>query len=96
MAVQAERLKSQALSGDAPETRGGAFVARIKARVRGWREFLHDVRVELRQVTWPSRHEVVVTTFVVIVAVAFFGIFFFGVDQFVSRLLTYAFALFKH
>jgi preprotein translocase subunit SecE len=47
---------------------------------RRWRAFLHDVRVEMRQVTWPTRHEVVVTTGVVIVTVAFFGIYFFGVD----------------
>ena len=46
-----------------------------------WRGFLHEVRVEMRQVTWPTRHEVVVTTWVVIVAVAFFGVFFFGVDS---------------
>ena len=48
---------------------------------RRWRSFLHEVRVEMRQVTWPTRHEVIVTTLVVIVAVAFFGIFFFGVDS---------------
>ena len=61
-----------------------------------WGEFLHEVRVEMRQVTWPTRHEVVVTTFVVIVAVAFFGLFFFGVDSSVGWVLNRAFTLFKH
>ena len=48
---------------------------------RQWRSFLHDVRVEMRQVTWPTRRDVFVTTWVVIVTVAFFGVFFFGVDS---------------
>ena len=48
---------------------------------RRWRAFLHEVRVEMRQVTWPTRHEVFVTTWVVIVTVAFFGIYFYGVDS---------------
>ena len=38
---------------------------RIKAPFGRWREFLHEVRVEMRQVTWPTRHEVFVTTWVV-------------------------------
>jgi preprotein translocase subunit SecE len=58
---------------------------------RRWRAFLHEVRVEMRQVTWPTRHEVFTTTWVVIVTVAFFGVFFFGVDSaaqwFVARLI---------
>ena len=35
--------------------------------------FLHDVRVEMRQVNWPSREDVMSTTIVVTVTVAFFG-----------------------
>jgi preprotein translocase subunit SecE len=57
------------------------------------RAFLHDVRVEMRQVTWPTRHEVFVTTWVVMVTVAFFGVFFFGVDSaaswFVQRVIKF-------
>jgi len=39
---------------------------------------------------------VIVTTFVVIVAVAFFGAFFFGVDSTVGWVLNHLFNLFKH
>src|SRR5262245_54013458 len=81
MASRAERLKAQAMPGEAPETRGGALWARIKAYPQRWREFLHEVRLEMRQVTWPSRDDVVATTSVVIVAVGFFALFFFGVDS---------------
>jgi preprotein translocase subunit SecE len=94
MALHAERLK--AMSGEAPESRTGALWDRIRQYPKQWGEFLHEVRVELRQVTWPSQHEVVVTTFVVIVAVAFFGIFFFGVDSTVSWMVNRLFNIFKH
>jgi preprotein translocase subunit SecE len=94
MALHAERLK--AMSGEAPESRAGALWERIKQHPKRWGEFLHEVRVELRQVTWPTRHEVVVTTFVVIVAVAFFGVYFFGVDSTVGWVLNRLFNIFKH
>ena len=84
------------MSGEVPESRGGALWERIKQHPKRWGEFLHEVRVELRQVTWPTRHEVVVTTFVVIVAVAFFGVFFFGVDSTVGWVLNRLFNIFKH
>ena len=60
------------------------------------RSFLHDVRVEMRQVTWPTRREAFVTTWVVIVTVAFFGVFFFGVDSGVSWLVQRAIKFFAH
>jgi preprotein translocase SecE subunit len=92
----AERLKNREISRGASETESGAFWERLKERPKQWGEFLHEVRVEMRQVTWPTQHEVVVTTFVVIVAVAFFGLFFFGVDNTVLWVTTHIFNLFKH
>jgi preprotein translocase subunit SecE len=95
MALQADRLKTQAMSNEQPDSRGGAFLGRLKAYPDRWHSFLHDVRVEMRQVTWPTRHEVITTTFVVIVAVAFFGIFFFLVDSTVTYVLNGVYSLFK-
>ena len=63
---------------------------------RRWRSFLHEVRVEMRQVTWPTRHEVFVTTWVVIVTVAFFGFFFFGVDSAASWIVQRVIKFFGH
>jgi len=76
---------------------GGNAVASVFEKFgeypRKVRAFLHDVRVEMRQVTWPTRHEVFVTTWVVMVTVAFFGVFFFGVDSaaswFVQRVIKF-------
>jgi len=95
MALQAERLKTQAMSNEESGPRSNALWERIMDHPRRWREFLHEVRVEMRQVTWPSQHEVVTTTFVVIVAVAFFGAFFFGVDSTVGYVLQRVFSFFK-
>jgi preprotein translocase subunit SecE len=42
--------------------------------------FLHDVRVEMKKVNWPSRADVWSTTIVVIVTVAFFATYFLLTD----------------
>ena len=63
---------------------------------RRLRAFLHEVRIEMRQVTWPTRREVFVTTWVVIVTVAFFGIYFFGVDSAAQWFVQRMFKFFGH
>jgi len=51
------------------------------------------VRIEMRHVNWPSGSEVVSTTVVVTVTVAFFGLFFFvvdsGIGEMIQRVLKY-------
>ena len=94
MALQTERLKNQQLARGTSESGTGAFIEGLKAYPQRFRGFLHEVRVEMRQVTWPTRHEVIVTTGVVIVTVAFFGVFFFGVDSGASWLVQRAIKFF--
>jgi preprotein translocase subunit SecE len=43
-------------------------------------EFIAEVRSEMKRVTWPSRREVYATTIVVILTSMFFGVYLFGVD----------------
>ena len=45
------------------------------------KQFLHETRVEMRGVTWPSRSEMVSTTIVVILTTAFFALFLWLVDM---------------
>ncbi len=78
------------------ESQGGSkfpLAEKVTESIQGSREFLHDVRVEAKQVTWPSRDDVVSTTGVVIATVAFFGIFLFFVERIaqwgLDRLLNY-------
>jgi preprotein translocase subunit SecE len=70
------------------ENRGKAQqVLGYPARVR---QFLHDVRMELRNVTWPSKADVRATTMVVLIATFFFG-FYLGtaLDIPLSHLMTW-------
>lgn len=48
-------------------------------------EFLRQVRQEVRRVTWPSRKETTVTTAMVFLMVFVAAVFFFAVDQLLSR-----------
>jgi preprotein translocase subunit SecE len=65
------------------EGQGGSNLPlnKVTGTIQDTREFLHDVRVEMKQVTWPNREDVVSTTGVVIATVAFFGIFLFLVER---------------
>ena len=60
------------------------------------RSFLHDVRVEMKQVNWPSRADVFSTTIVVTVTVAFFGIYFYFTDKIFSSLFLVVSDYFRH
>jgi preprotein translocase subunit SecE len=55
------------------------------------RSFLTEVRAELRRVTWPSRAEVIATTWVVLLTSAFFGTYLWGLDVLFARLVGWAF-----
>ena len=66
-----------------------------KESVVGWwstsREFLGDVRNEMRRVTWPSRREVYATTVVVILTSIFFGVYLWGVDMILNFAISWIF-----
>jgi preprotein translocase subunit SecE len=50
-------------------------------------QFLHDVRAEMKRVSWPSLSTVQNTTLITLVAVIFFAVYLFAVDQALSRLI---------
>ena len=50
-------------------------------------QFLRDVRAEMRRVSWPTANEVKNTTIITLVAVVFFAVYLFLVDQGLSRLI---------
>ncbi len=70
MATRAVKMNDESQSGSHLP-----LVKKVTDSIDGTREFLHDVRVEMKQVTWPNREDVISTTGVVIATVAFFGIF---------------------
>jgi preprotein translocase subunit SecE len=57
------------------------------------REYVSDVRTEMKRVTWPSRQEIYGTTVMVLITTFLFGLYFWICDQAfrltVSRILQY-------
>jgi preprotein translocase SecE subunit len=89
MATQAVKVKNGEEKGNAITGAASGIGGKIGGTVDSTREFLHDVRVEMKQVTWPSREDVVSTTWVVIATVAFFGVFLEVVDKLVQLGVAY-------
>jgi preprotein translocase subunit SecE len=52
-------------------------------------KFLRDVRLELSKVTWPTRNELLMSTLVVLVAVAIAGVYTGALDWVFAHLLQY-------
>jgi preprotein translocase subunit SecE len=94
MATQSVKVKNDESGGNAISGAAAGLGQRISGTVTDTREFLHDVRVEMKQVTWPSKDDVVSTTTVVIATVFFFGVFLAIVDFLVQRGVAYVFKIF--
>ena len=75
-----------------------SFGGRARESVTGWwgrsRRFLAEVRNEMARVTWPSRREVYATTLVVILTSIFFGLYLWGVDLVLDRIMRLIFRTF--
>ncbi len=69
------------------------LVVKKESWIESTREYLIDIRAEMKRVTWPSREKVESTTLVVIASVFAFALFFKVVDMLlgdnVTRLYTY-------
>lgn len=57
----------------------------------GPRQFLSEVRSELKKVAWPTRHEVFNSTIVVLVAVVFMTALIFGYDYASAKFVLFLF-----
>jgi preprotein translocase subunit SecE len=67
---------------------------RVSGSLQNTTEFFHDVRVELKKVTWPTRDDVVATTGVVLATVAFFGLYLAIVEWAAQKGLDYVLKIF--
>jgi preprotein translocase subunit SecE len=67
-------------SAEGSQAQGGNWFVRA-------RRFLTEVRAELGRVTWPTRREVWATTIVVILTSMVFGLYLYGIDLGLSRLV---------
>jgi preprotein translocase subunit SecE len=55
------------------------------------KQFLEEVRIELRKVAWPTRGEVINSTLIVLVAVTVLTTLIFGYDWLFSRTVLWVF-----
>ena len=94
--AQAAKLRPEDTSGEGAGFAVPGPLAKVAEYPRRWRQFLHEVRVEMRQVNWPTYEDVKSTTLVVIVTVAFFGVYFFLVDNACGYLIQRVLNYFKH
>ena len=94
MATQAVKVRNDDEKGNAITGVATGVGEKVTGTITQAREFLHDVRVEMKQVTWPSREDVVSTTLVVIATVAFFGVFLTVIDKLVEMGVRYVFKVF--
>jgi preprotein translocase subunit SecE len=85
-AKQAAR-KSARTSRPPERARQQAKAPAKAAERRGLRKFLHDVRIELSKVTWPTRKDLTQSTIVVIVAVAIASVYIAALDGVFSNLM---------
>lgn len=70
----------------------GSQPERKRKGAAGWlaaaKEYIDDLKAEMRRVTWPTRKQVQATTAVVIAAVFLFAAYFAAVDMLLGRAIT--------
>ena len=88
MTTQSVKVKNGESQGNAITGVAAGVGEKLSGTIGNVREFLHDVRVEMKQVTWPSREDVISTTGVVVATVFFFGVFLTVVDWLVQKGVT--------
>ncbi len=75
-----------------------AEVATIPQGPAGWplrvKNYVEDLRMEMRRVTWPSWKQVRATTAVVIAATFAFAAYFFVIDNIIIRIIDKLFSTF--
>jgi preprotein translocase subunit SecE len=89
--AQERAEKQQKRSGGERPTPTQAAARRASAPEKrkrtGVRQFLREVRQELRKVDWPNRKELVTYTVVVLVTVTVLTAYVFGLDQVFERVI---------
>jgi preprotein translocase subunit SecE len=79
-------LAKEYTEDDEKPSRGGEEISKSnrKSPLGRLGQFYHDIKLEMRKTTWPTRNEVWSTTIVVLIAVVFFGFYLWGVDSLVT------------
>lgn len=84
-------MERQGADPSAPRERQRPAQSAPRRERTGPAQFLGEVRGELRKVGWPTKAEVVNSTIIVLVAVAFLTTLIFGFDWASARLVLFLF-----
>jgi len=71
----------------------------ISIEKSGWvrfRDYISDVRTEMRRVTWPNRQEIYGTTVMVLITTFLFGFYFYICDRVLSLTVSKVLHYFLH
>jgi len=60
----------------------------VRKMIKKAKQFIEDVRVEMKKVVWPERDELINSTIVVIVVSILFTLFIFFSDTIISKLVN--------
>ncbi len=63
----------------------------VKAWPQATKDYIDELKLEMRRVTWPNRKQVEATTAIVIIAVFAFAAYFKVVDTIIENTVTRAF-----
>lgn len=85
---QREQERGQRLA-PTPRAQGGVLERKKRTPPR---QFLREVRSELKKVAWPTRSEVITYTVVVLVTVTFVTLYVFGLDNAFARAVLQVFS----
>ena len=70
------------------ENQGQGFVQRVSSWPARTRDYVNELQMEMRRVSWPNWKQVRATTTVVLVAVFAFAAYFMVVDWAVNSVIT--------
>jgi preprotein translocase subunit SecE len=56
--------------------------------IKKTRQFVEDVRVEMKKVIWPERDQLISSTVIVLIISAIFTLFIFFADTIISRIIN--------
>jgi preprotein translocase subunit SecE len=84
-----ERTQAKAAAKPSKASAKPSRAAAKPSERKGIAKFVHDVRIEMKKVTWPTRKDLTQSTIVVIVAVVIAGALIAGYDFVFSRLIEF-------
>jgi preprotein translocase subunit SecE len=83
-------MKSMAIARTqmAEEENGQGFLERVSSWPTRTRDYVNELQMEMRRVTWPNWKQVRATTIVVIISVFAFAAYFWIVDNAVNAIVS--------